>query len=124
MLLSCLQVDGYAVLRNPKYTGDGGIDGRFYLPSGQMVLIQAKRYRGSVNTAHIRGFTSLCRQAGMPGLFIHTGKTPKAAWDTGSSSVSIISGQRLIEFLAHPSTVIARLDADGRLAAPGAVTGA
>lgn len=107
MILSSLQKQGFAIERNARYTGDGGIDGRFRLPSGQLVLIQAKRYRGSINTAHVRSFGELCRNAQAPGLFIHTGKTPAAARNT--QGVNIISGQQLIEFLADPKSVIARL---------------
>jgi restriction system protein len=107
LLLTALAKAGYRIQRNKRYTGDGGLDGKMWMPDGRLVLIQAKRYGGKVSLQHIKDFSALCVKNNCSGLFIHTGKTPKIAWSrTISSSLMIISGPRLIDFLADPVMVL------------------
>lgn len=54
LLLDSFERQGYTILRNERYTHDGGIDGRIYL-NGESFLIQAKRY-GSYITKASGGF--------------------------------------------------------------------
>lgn len=107
MLLTALERAGYRIKRNKRYTGDGGLDGQFWLPNGQKMLIQAKRYQASVSSRHIDDFGRLCEGMGVTGLFIHTGKTPKASWDSlAGKPIVIISGPRLIQFLIDPAATL------------------
>ena len=107
MLLTALERAGYRIKRNKRYTGDGGLDGQFWLPNGQKMLIQAKRYQASVSSQHIDDFGRLCESMGVAGLFIHTGKTPKASWDSlAGKPIVIISGPRLIQFLIDPAATL------------------
>ncbi len=50
MILTALKKHGFKIIRNKRYTGDGGIDGRAY-KNDQHYLIQAKRYRKHINPA-------------------------------------------------------------------------
>lgn len=93
LLLTSLSKSGYEVLRNRKYTGDGGIDGKVVV-RGKFIPIQAKRYKGAVNKKDILDFSKIC---GHKGLFIHTGKTPKSL--NKPSNVDIISGSKLITLI-------------------------
>jgi restriction system protein len=107
MLLTALERAGYRIKRNKRYTGDGGLDGRFWLPNGKKMLIQAKRYQASVSSQHIDDFGRLCEERGVTGLFIHTGKTPKVSWNgLAAKPLVIISGPRLIQFLTDPAATL------------------
>lgn len=99
MILSAYERKGYKVIRNKRYTGDGGIDGKVII-NGKAVLVQAKRYSGAISKADVSQFGHVCLNNRTDGLFIHTGKTPTAVWGKISKShphVKVISGQRLIE---------------------------
>lgn len=99
LILSALELKGLAIIRNKSYSRDGGIDGKAVI-GGELVLIQAKRYKKFISTDHVIAFTQQCRQQECKGLFIHTGRTPKSAWHAiKGSPVTIISGPQLVEFL-------------------------
>jgi hypothetical protein len=74
VLITCFENRGYRVQR-PRYTRDGGIDGKVYL-GRKLVLIQAKRYKASIKKAHVRNFITVVADHKALGLFIHTGRTP------------------------------------------------
>jgi len=87
--------------RNEKYTGDGGIDGRFYY-QGNLYLIQAKRYKNHINPAHVKEFSDVIEKEGaIGGFFIHTGRTGKSSKNIAfnSKNIKIISGAKLISLL-------------------------
>jgi len=109
LILTALSDGGIRIKRNQRYTGDGGVDGVAYLPSGKKLIIQAKRYGGHVNTQHVQGFAALCDQQSSAGIFVHTGKTPQAAWGNVSSSVKIISGKKLVSLLCNPAEEIPKI---------------
>lgn len=114
LLLTALDSAGCQIQRNSRYTGDGGIDGRFYLADGSLVLIQAKRYQDAISTKHVTDFGLLCQRARAKGLFVHTGKTPQSAKaQAAKAGVIVVSGQQLITFLAAPGDWISQLE--GRL---------
>lgn len=101
LILTALERKGHLVIRNARYTGDGGIDGRVML-QGKPVLIQAKRYKGNISRTDVAAFGHQCLQHNTTGLFVHTGKTPKATWHdlrTLHPQVQIISGERLLNLL-------------------------
>lgn len=101
MILSELDRRKLKIERNESYSGDGGIDGRFYL-NDALWLVQAKRYSGFVKGDHIREFEQICEQHGAQGLFVHTGKTPKnlSHFKRQIGCVRIISGEELMKFFA------------------------
>lgn len=102
LLLTALNQAGIKIKRNSRYTGDGGIDGVAYLPNGQKLIIQAKRYTKFVSKEHIAEFSDICHQQNGVGLFVHTGRTPKTALAELPKNIKIISGERLIVFLKNP----------------------
>ena len=106
LLLTSLNRAGIKIKRNSRYTGDGGIDGTAYLPNGQKLIIQAKRYTKFVSKEHIMEFSRVCQQQNGIGLFVHTGRTPKTAWVELPRNIKVISGERLIIFLNNPSDLL------------------
>jgi restriction system protein len=88
------------IQRNQRYTGDGGIDGRFYI-NGKLVIIQAKRYSGFIKTADIEDLKNKVFNHGAAGgIFVHTGKTRVEALKKYSGEkVHIISGQAMVTLL-------------------------
>lgn len=100
LLLESLEQRGYQVIRNKRYTGDGGIDGKVIM-HGETLLIQAKRYRGFISLQHVRDFESLCEKNQCKGIFCHTGKTrPELRKALNQSDrLILISGQKLIQLL-------------------------
>lgn len=110
LLLTSLSQAGIKIRRNSRYTGDGGIDGVAFLPNGQKLIIQAKRYTNFVSKEHIFDLSNVCHQQNGIGLFVHTGRTPKSAWKDLPSNVRVISGERLIAFLNNPSLLMSELN--------------
>lgn len=106
LLLEGFERQGFRIVRNSRYSGDGGIDGTIYAPSGDCYLIQAKRYRGVISRQHLLDFgqligkssTSVNRVVG--GYFIHTGRTPQGLFAVARSlQITILSGHPLLAFL-------------------------
>ncbi|SNS68211.1 restriction system protein [Sphingomonas laterariae] len=100
LLLEAFEQRGNPVIRNRRYTGDGGVDGEVIV-EGVRFLIQAKRYRETIRPEHVRAFAALCASRRQPGLFIHTGRTGGASRDAlaAAPGVEIISGNSLLELL-------------------------
>ena len=100
MVMSALEQHGFKIIRNKRYTGDGGIDGRAYL-NGQHYLIQSKRYRKYINPAHVFDFSEDCERRKGKGLFVHTGKTGTMSKEIAcNTDVEIISGSKLLRLLS------------------------
>lgn len=100
LLLESFERRGYKVIRNHRYTGDGGIDGQVVI-DGAVWLIQAKRYADTILPEHVAAFEALCRARGKRGLFIHTGRTlPRSrAVVARGSSIEILVGRALLALL-------------------------
>ncbi|MFA6701032.1 MAG: restriction endonuclease [Thiomicrospira sp.] len=98
MILSALKQQGHKIKRNPRYTGDGGIDGQAWI-NGRHHYIQAKRYKSHVSRQHIQSFEQLCKKKGSRGLFVHTGKTGGGTSQYSHNEIEIVSGQKLINLL-------------------------
>jgi restriction endonuclease Mrr len=60
LLLEAFERRGHRVIRNRRYTGDGGVDGEVII-DGQRWLIQAKRYRDAIKPEHVREFAHALR---------------------------------------------------------------
>lgn len=103
IILSALEDAGAIVLRNRRYTGDGGIDGRCWFPGcgWRTVAIQCKRYSASVVPAHAAAFCATVRRGGFTGgLYIHCGRTGPASYQAlRGNSVALINGRRLLQLV-------------------------
>lgn len=100
LLLEAFEQRGNRVLRNHRYTGDGGVDGEVVI-EGTRFLIQAKRYQDAIRPEHVRAFGALCASRRRPGLFIHTGRTGSMSREAVGASpyITIISGRNLLALL-------------------------
>ena len=100
LLLTCCHEQGWEIERNFSYSKDGGLDGRVTI-AGKLYLIQAKRYRGYINPQHIHDFHKVIqREKAYGGFFIHSGKTGELAQELlREYGISLISGQRLVDFV-------------------------
>lgn len=97
------------VIRNDRYTGDGGIDGRFNLTVmidtkkvQRLYLIQVKRYSSYINAKDVNKFDKqIINENAYAGLFVHTGKSGKAVYKelTTSGKIKLVSGNKLIYLL-------------------------
>ncbi|EMF4314408.1 restriction endonuclease [Salmonella enterica] len=101
LLLLALENQGLKVIRNPSYSGDGGLDGQVFI-AGKRWLIQARRYSRSISPQHIRDFGELLACENCCGFFIHTGRTGRKSRDGLQTypQVRLVSGQRLLHLLA------------------------
>ncbi|EMX8468598.1 restriction endonuclease [Serratia marcescens] len=101
LLLLAFERQGYAVIRNPSYSGDGGLDGQVII-GDQKYLIQAKRYGRAITPSHITRFGALLRHHHCQGFFIHTGRTGQLsrALLQNHPHVHLVSGQKLLALLA------------------------
>lgn len=101
MILTALEKRGFPVRRNARYSGDGGIDGQFWVGS-QRWIVQAKRFSSAVRPEHVRDFGELARREKCRGLFIHTGRTGQISMEYFQSypEILLISGSSLLQLLA------------------------
>lgn len=102
ILMTCFEERGYPVVRTPK-TRDGGSDG-FVTIAGEVVMIQAKRYSGSISKEHIKEFVALTYATPTVdrGLFIHSGRSSKNIKSAVNTyqNIQMISGvQEILKFL-------------------------
>ena len=101
MILTAIKRKGLRIERNKRYTGDGGIDGKCYV-NGQLYLIQAKRYSGHINPAHVIEFAGVCKRHNSKGFFVHTGKTGRKSKSVfNNTNIELISGDRLLKLLSN-----------------------
>lgn len=101
LLLLAFERQGYAVIRNTSYSGDGGLDGQVII-EGKTYLIQAKRYGRTITPSHITSFGALLRHHHCDGFFIHTGRTGQLSRVLlqNHPHVHLVSGQKLLALLA------------------------
>lgn len=101
LVLTALEDAGGFVLRNRRYTGDGGIDGRVWLPGCGWFAVQAKRYSSHVCADHVRSFALLVHNEGYgAGFFVHTGRSGAAVYaNLRTQNVRLVSGDRLVQLL-------------------------
>lgn len=104
LLLDAFKRRGFKVIRNKRYSGDGGVDGRVII-RGHTFLIQAKRYKEHINPAHVETFNSLCEENKTYGFFIHTGKTGPMAKAYHHDRLGMISGELLVRFLKSDDSI-------------------
>lgn len=102
LLLNLFEDSGCKITRNKKYTGDGGIDGKFKFKN-KNYFIQAKRYSNYIKQSDIQNFANICRFNKVYGLFIHTGKTGKSMKSILENNIHIIviSPTELVDFIIN-----------------------
>lgn len=107
MILNALQERGLKIKRNVRYTGDGGLDGQFWIGK-ERILIQAKRYKNHIRRDHVEEFHKLCAKHKCRGIFVHTGRTGKAsnAEVKIGRNIQMISGQRVVDLFTHKPVTI------------------
>lgn len=104
MILFAFEALGCDIRRNSRYTGDGGVDGRFRY-QGAQYLIQAKNYSGFIQTADIKSLSEQSSAAEAIGVFVHTGKTRPATWRIArQQNVVVISGSAVLALLLGTSS--------------------
>lgn len=101
MVLTALERRGFPVRRNPRYSGDGGMDGQFWV-GHQRWIVQAKRFSSAVRPEHVREFGELARRERCKGLFIHTGRTGQISIEAFQSypEILLVSGTSLLQLLS------------------------
>lgn len=106
LILTVLENNKIKIKRNKRYTGDGGIDGKFYIDN-QLYLIQAKRYKGHINLQHVKDFSVVCLKHKAKGVFIHTGKTGAGIKEHlhDKNFITVVSGTHLLDFLLSKRTI-------------------
>lgn len=100
MLLSLFNENGCKIKRNKRYTGDGGLDGKFKF-NGKWYYIQAKRYSNYIRSTDVEALALLCRKKKVRGLFIHTGKAGKGSLsiEKANNHIMIITPEDLVQFI-------------------------
>lgn len=101
VILSALEDTGLLVIRNRRYTGDGGVDGAAWGPDVGWLAVQAKRYRGHVCREHVREFGNKIAQMHFDGgVFVHTGGSGAGIYDfLREDGIILLSGDRLVTLL-------------------------
>lgn len=104
MILTAIERRGIPVRRNQRYSGDGGIDGQFWIGQERWI-VQAKRFASAVRPEHIRQFGELARKEKCKGLFVHTGRTGFISFKHFSDypEILLVSGASLLDLLSGES---------------------
>ena len=102
LLLHCFKEQGYQVVRNERYTGDDGIDGRLY-KDGKLYFVQAKRYSGLIQSARVREFDAVIQKFGADGgFFVHSGRTghkSRGVFRQAGSKIVLLSGMGVVDLV-------------------------
>lgn len=108
VVLSSIEAAGFVVLRNRRYTGDGGVDGRVLIPGtfGKTLAVQVKRYRSAINPSHVGDFDRAIRAGGHAGgLLVHCGRTgPLTRLSLHGAPIQLVSGSALLNLLLRQRT--------------------
>jgi restriction system protein len=103
LILTVIEDSNIHIIRNKRYTGDGGIDGMFKLPKVKgKVLIQCKRYQSYINQKDVAALSHKVKEGKFHmGIFVHTGKTGDKARDVIKidNNVIFISGSVLVNLI-------------------------
>lgn len=107
IVLSALERAGAFVIRNQCYVGDGGIDGRCWIPGIGWCALQCKRYGRHIDHQHVAEFGNRVeRKRFILGLFVHTGRTGGAAYgQLAGLNVRLVSGERLTKLVRQEASL-------------------
>lgn len=117
LILTVIEDSNVRIIRNKRYSGDGGIDGIFKLKNNK-ILIQCKRYKGHINNKDVM---DLCNKVNLSkfdsGIFVHTGKTGDKARNTMNinNNIVFISGSVLIDLIIGTITIEEHLHKKNKL---------
>lgn len=103
LVLCSFELAGTFIVRNLRYSGDGGIDGRAWIPGYGWCGIQSKRYGGHICSDHVAKFGSTLAQSCLDlGFFVHCGRTGSAAYQhLADRRIVLVSGQRLVALICR-----------------------
>ena len=98
VVLSALEDAGAFVLRNRRYTGDGGVDGVVWMATHGWIAVQVKRYSGHIDLQHVFDFLQEIRRGSFDGgVLVHTGRSGKGVREAiRNGGVTLISGDGLL----------------------------
>jgi len=118
LILEMAERAGCFVTRNTRYTGDGGIDGRFATLDGFKTrhrwIVQAKRYQDAINPQHVHEFADLVNGSKARGLFVHTGRTgDMSRMASRRADIVILSGFQLALIASGERSFQSLLDGQG-----------
>jgi restriction system protein len=116
LVLTAIENSNIYIIRNKRYSGDGGIDGMFKLKQGK-VLVQSKRYGGYINNQHVLELSKLVKnQKYYFGIFVHTGKTGDKSKNIMKleKNILFISGSVLVELLLGKINIAQYIEAKAR----------
>lgn len=101
VVLSALEDAGLFVLRNRRYTGDGGVDGRVRIAGHGWCAIQIKRYSRHIKARHVEEFGRVVQRQGYAGgLFVHTGRSGAAVYtNLALGGTILVSGDGLLDLV-------------------------
>jgi restriction system protein len=104
LVVELFEQAGWPVRRSPSYSGDGGVDGKFYHPTLGVTYLQSKCYTHRISTKHVLDFRACI--GSRYGVFVHTAKSSAAIRESlrsEDSKVFMLSGSKLVAALRHPS---------------------
>jgi restriction system protein len=102
LILTVIENSNVRVIRNKRYTGDGGIDGIFKLKDKGKIIIQCKRYKSYINQSDVVELVEKTTTGKYHcGIFVHTGKTGTKAKNVAleNKNILFISGNLLIDLI-------------------------
>jgi restriction system protein len=94
----------WKIIRNKRYSGDGGIDGKVINQEGIMFYIQAKRYKGYINPKHVNSFKEKVENSkeAQGGFFIHTGTTSaELRKQMFKTKIYLIGGKQMVDHITE-----------------------
>jgi restriction system protein len=99
VVLDTFQRHGWIVIRNRRYTGDGGIDGRVY-NGGHWYGVQCKRIAGDVLPHVLLKFEKDLKKNGLrKGFFVHTGRLAATAFENTPPCITVISPPQVVQWI-------------------------
>lgn len=107
LVLCAIEQAGALVKRNLRYSGDGGIDGRAWIPGAGWCAIQAKRYGTYICPGHVKEFHMAMKREGLEwGIFAHCGRSGPAVFGQLNGHILLLSGQHLVDMVRSPKLPI------------------
>jgi restriction system protein len=108
LILTAIEDSNVRIIRNTRYSGDGGVDGIFKTKKGN-VLIQCKRYSSYISHWDVEKLcTSVKKDNYYMGIFVHTGKTGGKSKDVMKleGNILFISGSTLIDVVLGKINIV------------------
>lgn len=99
--MSALEDAGLLVLRNRRYSGDGGVDWAIWGPKNGWLAVQVKPYSSHIRRGHLLDFDdAISRLHFQGGVFVQTGRSGAGSYAfLPDSGIILLNGKRLITLL-------------------------